>query len=80
MPSRQAQLQKDTHYRPMQLLQDKPTMSQRAMAKQDCITVLLLGPVEKGGLPAEMVAAGLAQAKQHALLKTNCYSVNVSIE
>ena len=33
MPSRQAQLQKDTHYRLMQLLQDKPTMSQRAMAK-----------------------------------------------
>ena len=33
MSSRQAQLQKDTHYRLMQLLQDKPTMSQRAMAR-----------------------------------------------
>ena len=33
MLSRQAQLQKDTHYRLMQLLQDNPTMSQRAMAK-----------------------------------------------
>ena len=47
---------------------------------QDCITVLLLGPVEKGGLPAEMVEADLAQAKQHALLKANGYSVNVNIE
>ncbi len=33
MPSRQTQLQKDTHYRLMQLLQDNPTLSQRAMAK-----------------------------------------------
>lgn len=33
MLSRQAQLQKDTHYRLMQLLQDNPTMSQRAMAR-----------------------------------------------
>ena len=33
MLTRQAQLQKDTHYRLMQLLQDNPTMSQRAMAK-----------------------------------------------
>ncbi len=29
---------------------------------------------------AEMVAADLAQAKQHALLKTNGYNVNVSLE
>jgi GDPmannose 4,6-dehydratase len=29
---------------------------------------------------AEMVAADLAQAKQHALLKANGYSVNVSVE
>ena len=33
MLSRQAQLQKDTHYRLMQLLQDNPTMSQRDMAR-----------------------------------------------
>jgi EPS-associated MarR family transcriptional regulator len=33
MTSRQAQLQKDTHYRLMQLLQDNPTLSQRDMAK-----------------------------------------------
>jgi GDPmannose 4,6-dehydratase len=29
---------------------------------------------------AEMVAHDLAQAKQHALLKQNGYSVNVSVE
>jgi len=29
---------------------------------------------------AEMVAADLAQAKQHSLLKANGYSVNVSVE
>jgi len=29
---------------------------------------------------AEMVADDLAQAKQHALLKANGYSVNVSVE
>jgi GDPmannose 4,6-dehydratase len=29
---------------------------------------------------AEMVAYDLAQAKQHALLKANGYSVNVSVE
>ena len=34
MLSRQAQLQKDTHYRLMQLLQDNPTMSQRTMARE----------------------------------------------
>jgi GDPmannose 4,6-dehydratase len=29
---------------------------------------------------AEMVAADLAQAKQHALLKANGYTVNVGLE
>jgi len=33
MTSRQAQLQKDTHYRLMQLLQDNPALSQRDMAR-----------------------------------------------
>ena len=33
MLSRQAQLQKDTHYRLMRLLHDNPTLSQRAMAR-----------------------------------------------